>query len=204
MVGHVLRKGANVSLLSRRDPSARLQAVVRWANPRGAADVDVAALLLSSDGRVRSDEDFVFYNSPSGGDGSVRLLGKRADDETGTSVRFDVDGVGPETAIVLGELYSRGDEWKFRAVGQGWDTGLAGLATDFGIAVEAEPADDAPPSDGALVHEVPPVVAPPAEEPPADLVEVPVDDIGVDELITGESWSTTEVAAEPARPQRGW
>ena len=80
---------------------------------------------------------------------------------------------------------------------------MAGLATDFGIAVEAN-ADDAPPSDGALVHEVPPVVAPPAEEPPADLVEVPVDDIGVDELITGESWSTTEVAAEPARPQRGW
>jgi stress response protein SCP2 len=172
MEGHVLSKGANVSLLSRSDPSARLQAVVRWANPHGAADVDVSALLLSSDGRVRSDEDFVFYNSPSGGDGSVRLLGKRADDETGedrvavdlealpadiervviaasldaaegigfgalpelglvllnaegsTSVRFDVDGVGPETAIVLGELYSRGDDWKFRDVGQGLGHGI--------------------------------------------------------------------------------
>jgi stress response protein SCP2 len=39
------------------------------------------------------------------------------------------------------ELYLRGEDWKFRAVGQGWDTGLAGLATDYGIAV-AEPADD--------------------------------------------------------------
>jgi hypothetical protein len=85
---------------------------------------------------------------------------------------------------------------------------LAGLATDFGIAVEAEPAEDAPSSGDAIVHEVPPVVAPPAEEPPADLVEVPVDDIGVDELVAGESWSTTEVAAdttgegEPSPPQQ--
>ena len=246
MEGHLLRKGANVSLLSRNDPSARLQAVVRWADPRGAADVDVSALLLGPDGRVRSDADFVFYNAPSGGDGSVRLLGKRADDEAGEdrvavdlealppdiervviaasldagegvgfgalpelglvlldaegspSVRFDVDDVGPETAIVLGELYSRGEDWKFRAVGQGWDTGLAGLATDFGISVASEPSEDPPSVADAPVHEVPPVVAPPAEEPAADLVEVPVDDIGVDELVAGESWVATEAATESA------
>jgi stress response protein SCP2 len=251
MEGHLLRKGANVSLLSRNDPSARLQAVVRWADPRGAADVDVSALLLGPDGRVRSDADFVFYNAPSGGDGSVRLLGKRADDEAGEdrvavdlealppdiervviaasldagegvgfgalpelglvlldaegspSVRFDVDDVGPETAIVLGELYSRGEDWKFRAVGQGWDTGLAGLATDFGISVASEPSEDPPSVADAPVHEVPPVVAPPAEEPAADLVEVPVDDIGVDELVAGESWVATEAATESAPQQRG-
>ena len=251
MEGHLLRKGANVSLLSRNDPSARLQAVVRWADPRGAADVDVSALLLGPDGRVRSDADFVFYNAPSGGDGSVRLLGKRADDEAGEdrvavdlealppdiervviaasldagegvgfgalpelglvlldaegspSVRFDVDDVGPETAIVLGELYSRGEDWKFRAVGQGWDTGLAGLATDFGISVASEPSEDPPSGADAPVHEVPPVVAPPAEEPAADLVEVPVDDIGVDELVAGESWVATEAATESAPQQRG-
>ena len=50
-------------------------------------------------------------------------------------VRFDVPDAGPETAMVLGELYLRGEQWKFRAVGQGWDTGLAGLATDYGIEV---------------------------------------------------------------------
>jgi hypothetical protein len=53
--------------------------------------------------------------------------------------------------MVLGELYLRGEEWKFRAVGQGWDSGLAGLATDYGIDV-ADPttdlhAPDAPPAD---------------------------------------------------------
>ena len=44
-----------------------------------------------------------------------------------------------ETALVGGELYRRGEGWKFRAVGQGYDSGLAGLATDFGIAVDEEP-----------------------------------------------------------------
>ncbi len=149
----------------------------------------MAALLLGEGGRVRSDEDFVFYNAPTGGDGAVRLLGKRSQEQTvedrvsvdlealpaqvrtvvivasldagegvgfgdvpdlaldlldgsgASRVRFPIDDAGAETAMVLGELYLRGEDWKFRAVGQGWDTGLAGLATDYGIAV-ADPADD--------------------------------------------------------------
>ncbi len=40
-----------------------------------------------------------------------------------------------ETAFVTGELYRRDGGWKFRAVGQGWTSGLAGLAADFGIDV---------------------------------------------------------------------
>jgi hypothetical protein len=61
-------------------------------------------------------------------------------------VRFDVTGAGSETAIVLGELYLREEVWKFRAVGQGWESGLAGLATDFGITVaDSDGGDD----DGA-------------------------------------------------------
>lgn len=44
-------------------------------------DIDVSALLLGSDGQVRSDDDFVFYNAPVAADGAVRLLGKRSDDE---------------------------------------------------------------------------------------------------------------------------
>ncbi|MFD8985105.1 TerD family protein [Streptomyces sp. NPDC059564] len=50
-------------------------------------------------------------------------------------VGFSIDDAGVETAFIFGELYRRGEEWKFRAVGQGYETGLAGLATDFGIAV---------------------------------------------------------------------
>ncbi|GAA0674634.1 TerD family protein [Kitasatospora atroaurantiaca] len=57
--------------------------------------------------------------------------------------RFEDTGATSETAFVLGELYRRGDAWKFRAVGQGYDSGLAGLATDYGIQVEEEPAPPA-------------------------------------------------------------
>lgn len=59
-------------------------------------------------------------------------------------VRFDISDAGSETAFVFGELYKRSGAWKFRAVGQGWDSGLAGLATDFGISVDDEPATAAP------------------------------------------------------------
>ncbi|MGH8862105.1 MAG: TerD family protein, partial [Jatrophihabitantaceae bacterium] len=63
-----------------------------------------------------------------------------------------------ETALLCGELYRRGGGWKFRAVGQGWATGLAGLATDFGISVT-----DAPPTAPPAAPP-PPAAAPP---PPA-------------------------------------
>lgn len=45
-----------------------------------------------------------------------------------------------ETAFVGGELYRRGGAWRFRAIGQGYASGLAGLATDYGITVDDEPA----------------------------------------------------------------
>ncbi|WP_438314698.1 TerD family protein [Streptomyces sp. HUAS TT3] len=56
-------------------------------------------------------------------------------------VGFSIEDAGAETAFIFGELYRRGEEWKFRAVGQGYESGLAGLATDFGIEVldETEP-----------------------------------------------------------------
>ncbi|MEV0078198.1 TerD family protein [Nocardia neocaledoniensis] len=45
-----------------------------------------------------------------------------------------------ESAFVFGEVYRRDGVWKIRAVGQGWDSGLSGLATDFGVAIDDEPA----------------------------------------------------------------
>ncbi|MFI2240866.1 TerD family protein [Streptomyces chrestomyceticus] len=75
--------------------------------------------------------------------------------------RFDSQDATAETAFVLGELYRRQGAWKFRAVGQGYATGLAGLATDFGISVEEEPpAPAAAPAPAASP-------APPAAVPPA-------------------------------------
>ncbi|MGW8062089.1 VWA domain-containing protein [Streptomyces ziwulingensis] len=77
---------------------------------------------------------------------SLRLL----DAGTRTELaRFDMTA-GTETALVGGELYRRQGKWKFRAVGQGYATGLAGVATDFGITVD----------------EAPPVAAPAVPSPP--------------------------------------
>ncbi|SCF83443.1 TerD family protein [Streptomyces sp. Ncost-T10-10d] len=41
-----------------------------------------------------------------------------------------------ETAMVFGALYRRGGEWKFRAIGQGYAQGLAGIATDYGVGID--------------------------------------------------------------------
>ncbi len=50
--------------------------------------------------------------------------------------RFDLsEDASTETAMVFGELYRRGPEWKFRAVGQGYASGLAGIARDYGVNV---------------------------------------------------------------------
>ncbi|WP_049568956.1 TerD family protein [Streptomyces sp. SBT349] len=48
--------------------------------------------------------------------------------------RYDLtEDAATETAMIFGELYRRGTEWKFRAVGQGYASGLAGIATDYGV-----------------------------------------------------------------------
>ncbi|MFG2718978.1 TerD family protein [Streptomyces sp. NPDC048416] len=50
--------------------------------------------------------------------------------------RYDLsEDASTETAMVFGELYRHGAEWKFRAVGQGYASGLAGIASDFGVNV---------------------------------------------------------------------
>lgn len=50
--------------------------------------------------------------------------------------RYDLsEDASTETAMLFGELYRHGAEWKFRAVGQGYASGLAGIARDFGINV---------------------------------------------------------------------
>ncbi|NED90142.1 TerD family protein, partial [Streptomyces sp. SID11233] len=156
--------------------------------PRVAVDVaapvrlDVSGLLLTADGKVRSDDDFIFYNQPMGPGVAYRSGGGSAPDaivvdtaavpsgiekivitaspdgagqtfqgiEPTATVRNADDGsvlatftppqLGAETALVVIEVYRRGGAWKARAVGQGYADGLAGIATDFGVSVEDEPA----------------------------------------------------------------
>ncbi|MGW6565101.1 TerD family protein [Streptomyces sp. NPDC054975] len=228
---HAMLKGSNVPL-----DTAAVRAVLRWTPGPGVPDVDASALLLGADGRVRSDEDFVFYNQPRHPSGLVRRLPKKRVAEGLTdTVEADLGGLDPsvdrvviaassdgdtfrrvsdlrillydakwpdreplalfdvkaetgeETAIICGELYRRGDGWKFRAVGQGYPTGLVGLANDFGISVDegTEEADSGPDSaptgtgtqapdpDATVVHTpvgtpgpVPPVPPVPVSVPP--------------------------------------
>lgn len=98
----------------------------------------------------------------------------------GTPVaRFDNPGATTETAFVLGEFYRRQGAWKFRAVGQGYSSGLEGLATDYGITVDepqqAAPAPaTAPPAAAPSAAYAPPQMPQPAAPPPPAAPTTPV------------------------------
>ncbi|MFC7258984.1 VWA domain-containing protein [Streptomyces lutosisoli] len=81
--------------------------------------------------------------------------------------RFEMEAT-TETAFIGGELYLRGGQWKFRAVGQGYASGLAGLATDFGISVdeEAGAAGGSEPSTAGFAAPAPAAVSPVAQPAP--------------------------------------
>lgn len=84
-------------------------------------------------------ERIVLAASADGGSfGQVEALYVRIMDMSNGSeiARFDSADATVETAFILGELYRRQGAWKFRAVGQGYSSGLEGLATDFGISVD--------------------------------------------------------------------
>ncbi|MFJ6348697.1 TerD family protein [Streptomyces sp. NPDC054835] len=255
---HAMLKGSNVPL-----DTAAVRAVLRWTPGPGVPDVDASALLLGMDGRVRSDEDFVFYNQLRHPSGLVRrlphkkrvpegltdtveadlgvldasvdrvVLAASSDGDTFRSVSdlrillydgapgagdrdplavFDVSAeTGEETAIICGELYRRGDGWKFRAVGQGYPTGLVGLATDFGVSVDdsvdtaatgaAEAEDDGPRDAPAAGHDpdatmVQPMEAVRAPEGPVTGPPVPV----VPPQPAAPPLPATAPAAVPAAP----
>ena len=70
--------------------------------------------------------------------GQVRNAFIRIVNQTGGTeiARYDLsEDASTETAMVFGEVYRNGAEWKFRAVGQGWASGLAGIARDYGVNV---------------------------------------------------------------------
>lgn len=178
-------------------------------------DADASALLLAASGKVRSDDDFVFYNQAVHTSGAVRHEGKKNDGGRVTDAlvvdlarvepavetvvlaastdggtfgqipglfirvvdaangaeiaRYDSEDATVETAFVLGELYRRQGAWKFRAVGQGYGSGLQGLATDYGISVD-EPQQAPAPAPAAVQ---PPPTPAPAPVAPAAPVQAP-------------------------------
>ncbi|GGV14615.1 TerD family protein [Streptomyces spectabilis] len=213
---HAMLKGSNVPL-----EATAVRAVLRWTLSQGSPVVDASALLLGTDGRVRSDEDFVFYNQPRHPSGKVWRLGQKrvtegtavhltdtvqadlagldpavdrvlvvasADDVPFEQVRelrillydaapgatgaaeplayFDITPqTGAETALICGELYRRGEGWKFRALGEGYSNGLVGLATDFGISVDESEAVPEPTPDASLPRGPGAAAGPPAAHP---------------------------------------
>lgn len=157
-------------------------------------DLDASAFMLGANGKVRKDEDFIFYGNLESSDGSVRHMGDNltgegdGDDEvilidftkippdiqkiaitvtiydapvrnqnfgqvsnayvrvarianesdtTGTEVlKFDLaEEFSIETALVVCEIYRHNGEWKFNAVGSGYQGGLEALCKSFGVNV---------------------------------------------------------------------
>lgn len=187
-----LTKGGNVSLTKEAPGITKTTVGLGW-NPRvtdGAAfDLDAIAFLVNENGRVRADNDFIFFNNLKSFDGSVVHNGDNrtgdgaGDDETlsvdlskvpadvakvifavtiyegqarsqnfgqvanayirvsndagGSEIaRYDLsEDSSTETAMIFGELYKHGSEWKFRAIGQGFAGGLGPLAASYGVAV---------------------------------------------------------------------
>ncbi|MCX5379056.1 TerD family protein [Streptomyces sp. NBC_00091] len=88
---------------------------------------------------------------------------------------FTPPQLGAETALVVVEVYLRGGVWKVRAVGQGYANGLAGIATDFGVSVDEEPA---PPAAAAPVAPSAPSAPPVPAAPPTAAPAAPAAPVG--------------------------
>jgi tellurium resistance protein TerD len=191
-VGVSLAKGGNVSLSKEAPGLTNVVVGLGWdvrITTGADYDLDASAILLNANGKVLSDQHFVFFNNLVSPDGTVEHTGDNltgegeGDDE---SIKVDLAAMAPEvakivfpvsiydadarrqnfgqvsnafirvvnaadqreitrfdltedasteTAMVFGELYRHGGDWKFRAVGQGYASGLAGIARDFGVNV---------------------------------------------------------------------
>lgn len=155
-----------------------------------AQDVGAVAVTASSEGSTFGD---------------VRDLSCWIVDESGAPVvRYDVEGAGNETAFVLAEIYRRNGAWKVRAVGQGWDTGLAGLATDFGVTVDETSAEPEPVPEDQVVAQVPADEGS-TDEPPADthIGEAAAEgaEAGQDESAAIDDGLTDVSSPEPSRAE---
>ncbi len=107
-------------------------------------------------------------------------------DHTGEALLgFSITDAGVESAFIFGELYRREEEWKFRAVGQGYETGLAGLATDFGIDVDDTSEEEPEEPVGGM-------------DPSAAVVEAPAES---PVTVPAQAAAPEEAAARPRRPR---
>jgi tellurium resistance protein TerD len=185
-----LSKGGNVSLSKEAPGLSRILIGLGWdlrSSDGVDFDLDASVFMVDAAGKVRSDNDFIFYNNLKSTDGSVVHTGDNRtgegdgddesvkvslngvptdiqklavavtiheavsrsqsfgqvnnafirilNDDNGTELaRYDLsEDASTETAMVFGEVYRNGAEWKFRAVGQGFAGGLGPLARNYGV-----------------------------------------------------------------------
>ncbi len=161
-------------------------------------DIDASAFLLGVSGKVENDRDFVYYNNPSGGQGSVVHSGDNklgSGDGDAEQIKINLPAIpsritkiaftitindaqvkrqsfgdiknsyvrvvnsdnnelllqyelgqefSVETALVAAELYQYNGEWKFNALGSGFQGGLAVLCRNFGLEVEEDQSPSPP------------------------------------------------------------
>ena len=93
------------------------------------ADVDRIVIVVSIDQAEERHQNFGQIR-----DAFCRVVNQDTDREV---VRYDLsEDAASETSMIFAEIYRNRGEWKFRAVGQGYATGLRGIATDFGISLD--------------------------------------------------------------------
>lgn len=184
-----LQKGGNVNLTKSVDGLKKALIGLGW-NKRTTTgeefDLDALFFMVDENGKVISDDHFIYYNnkvSPCGGivhKGDNRDGAASGDDEQvdvdfskldsrvkkvvctvniheaalrnqnfgqvsnayihitsgDFSARFDLsEDASLETAMVFGELYNHNGEWKFKAIGQGFNGGLVDLCRSYGVSV---------------------------------------------------------------------
>ncbi|MFF2659210.1 TerD family protein [Kitasatospora sp. NPDC058032] len=125
-----------------RHPSGLVRHLPKQQTADGGEITDTVEAEL---GKLPADVDRVVLAGSSEG-GSFRAVGglrlqlfdAAAGEGAPALAEFAMADGDEVTALVAGELYRRAGVWKFRAVGQGYASGLIGLATDFGITVEDE------------------------------------------------------------------
>lgn len=199
-----LSKGQKVDLTKKNPNLKKIIIGLGWDINQGTStypfDLDASVFLLNDSGKVHSEDDFIFYNNPRGGQGSVihsgdNRTGSGAGDDEQISVDLSmvpsnisriaftitindaqrkrqsfgqisnsyIRVIDPmtnevllqydlgrefsvETAIVAAELYRYQGEWKFNAIGSGFQGGLAALCHNFGLETEEEQASPPPAS----------------------------------------------------------
>ncbi|MEV7183301.1 TerD family protein [Kitasatospora sp. NPDC093102] len=139
-----------------RHPSGLVRHLPKQQTSGGAEIIDTVEVEL---GKLPAEVDRVVLAGSSEGGPFRAVPGLRlllfdatAGEGAPALAEFGIDDAENVTALVAGELYRRSGAWKFRAIGQGYTSGLIGLATDFGITVDDEAeADPAPaPAPGAI------------------------------------------------------